>query len=461
MSKQLAKGKRRNNFEQLDSPAIVYSYRKESGYGDAKIEQLIDILRTMRPHGSKSEKRFCRDFLDVIPGMETDGFGNRIISIPANYDGPVAWTSHVDTVHHKGGTQIIRKRKDIVTLGKGSKANCLGADDGAGIWLMLEMIRAEKPGLYMFHRGEECGGLGSDYIAMQQPAYLDNIKAMISLDRYGYHSVITHQGVMTASEEFALSLADALPGFEMAPDDTGLFTDSANYADLIPECTNLSVGYFGHHGATECVDLGFLCVLRDSLIKLDYDALVIKRFPGEDDGYGWASYSRKDNVKVNYVHPNGGMLIEGGLNATDLWRDTAQSMDDAYANTYYGDTGTSVHYDHDAGIAYIQGQEDTDSEFCLAGKAIGAAALQKEDESWKEQGSNFCTAGMSDIIDHNKQMDDVIRADAQAEYDLEFETGSFARLLRDHPETCAEYLMNVGITIDELFHNLEHTNNRD
>ena len=429
MSKQLEKGKRRNNFEQLDSPAIVYHFREQQGYGGAKIETLIEILRTMRPHGSKSEKRFCREFLDVIPGMETDGFGNRIIAIPANYDGPVAWTSHVDTVHRKGGTQIIRKRKDIITLGKGSKANCLGADDGAGIWLMLEMIQAEKPGLYLFHRGEECGGLGSDYIAMQQPAYLDNIKAMISLDRYGYHSVITHQGVMTASEDFALSMADALPGFEFAPDDTGLFTDSANYADIIPECTNLSVGYFGHHGATECVDLGFLCALRDSLINMDYDKLVIKRYPGEDDGYGygWSSYGKQDNDIVQHV---------AGSNGTDNWAASAQEMDDAYANTFYGDKGTTVHYDHDAGVAYIRGQG-------YAGSPTAGMTIPFEE-----------------IREHNQQMNEVNEADALAKHDLDFEKGSFARLLRDHPEICAEYLMNVGITIDEMYHNLEHASSR-
>ena len=46
-------------------------------------------------------------------------------------------------------------------LDKSGDATCLGADDGAGIYIMLRMIETKKPGLYVFHRGEERGGIGA------------------------------------------------------------------------------------------------------------------------------------------------------------------------------------------------------------------------------------------------------------------------------------------------------------
>ena len=34
----------------------------------------------------------------------------------------------------------------------------------------------------------------------------------------------------------------------------GVFTDTALYRDIIPECTNISVGYFHAHSSQECID---------------------------------------------------------------------------------------------------------------------------------------------------------------------------------------------------------------
>src|SRR3546814_16306749 len=69
----------------------------------------------------------------------------------------------------------------------------LGADDGAGLWIMLGMIAAACPGLYLFHRGEEQGCLGSRWIERHTPELLANIDAAIAFDRAGLGDVITHQ----------------------------------------------------------------------------------------------------------------------------------------------------------------------------------------------------------------------------------------------------------------------------
>ena len=41
---------------------------------------------------------------------------------------------------------------------------CLGGDDGTGVWLMTKLIEAGVPGRYIFHRAEEVGGRGSGWI---------------------------------------------------------------------------------------------------------------------------------------------------------------------------------------------------------------------------------------------------------------------------------------------------------
>ena len=67
-------------------------------------------------------------------------------------------------------------------------------------------------------------------------------------------------------------------GFRADP--TGSFTDTANYTDYIPECTNLSVGYYNAHSGNEEQDLKFVREFRDALIKVDWNKVVVKREPG-------------------------------------------------------------------------------------------------------------------------------------------------------------------------------------
>jgi hypothetical protein len=156
---------------------------------------------------------------------------------------------------------------------------------------MLQMVARGIPGLYIWHAAEEVGGLGSAHIAAETPAILARIDHAIALDRRGYDSVITHQsGGRCASDAFAKTLATQLGG-SYAPDDGGTFTDTAHYADLIPECTNLSIGYFGAHTAAESLDVAFLADLLDRICELDPTSWPIARAPGEDDYGGYGRFS--------------------------------------------------------------------------------------------------------------------------------------------------------------------------
>lgn len=261
---------------------------------------LLDMLRYRRPHASRTEEKFINRFLMPLDPY-VDEEGNLIISIGSSN---VMWSCHTDTVHREEGKQLITAVDGLVALAPGSKSNCLGADDTAGVWLMHQMITFGIPGLYIFHRGEEVGGIGSRAIAKENPEYLQGIDIAIALDRKGTGDIITHQGTRCCSDAFAASLAEQLTGFTASPN--GIFTDTANYTDLIAECTNLSVGYGGAHGPNECLDMWFLDSLFQELCDLDTTKLVVSRKAGEDDvdyGYNWRKtydlYS-DDYIKCQY-----------------------------------------------------------------------------------------------------------------------------------------------------------------
>ncbi len=272
---------------------------------DPALKVLVEILTYKRGYSTSSELDFLNSWL--IPrlrpyGVEVDAVGNLIVRVG---ESNVLWSCHTDTVHRKEGRQNVRYEGDILHLNHGKPGDCLGADDGAGIWLMLEMLKAGKPGLYIFHRGEEDGGIGSSFIAKTTPEVLKGIDMAIAFDRAGVDNVITEQtGGLCASDEFANSLADQLPGM-YHPDPTGVFTDTANYTDLIPECTNLSVGYEKQHGLKETQDTAHLVKMRDALLVLDTSKLVVKRTPGDDgyDGFGpysmFSGYGHRDFGKTS------------------------------------------------------------------------------------------------------------------------------------------------------------------
>lgn len=259
---------------------------------------LLEILSWARPHDSATERAFCREYLDRIPGMHADAFGNRMLMIG---DRPrILWSCHVDTVAAVGGPQAVGiDEHGIAHLCDGKAGMSLGADDGAGLWIMLGMIAARRPGLYLFHRGEEEGCLGSRWIQHHTPDLLKNIDAAIAFDRAGLGDVITHQSYgRTCSDAFAASLASALNQFDgdfrYAPDDTGVYTDTNEYAGLVPECTNLSVGYQRQHGPRETLDVAHCEKLLAAMLELDASRLMIERDPSvrEDCSWGWFDRDR-------------------------------------------------------------------------------------------------------------------------------------------------------------------------
>ena len=180
---------------------------------------------------------------------------------------------HLDTVHRTTGNQRVRQRRGQPGILYSPDGECLGADDGAGLWLMLQLIAADVPGTYVFHLHEEAGCRGSRWLAKQHPAWLVGFDRAIGFDRPGTRDVVTHFGGLrgcstTFAETLSTALSANLDGYTLTPCDAGGLTDVRHYIGLIPECTNLSVGYHRQHGPHEWLDTRYLIELRAALIRV-------------------------------------------------------------------------------------------------------------------------------------------------------------------------------------------------
>lgn len=273
---------------------------------------LLEMLAFKRPHLSTTEEIFISTFLANLPGYFEDEFGNGIVIIGSSPN--ILWSCHTDTVHSSGGIQTVAVSPNGYVT---SDSDCLGGDNTVGVFLLREMILHDIEGLYLLHRGEELGRLGSNWVAANTPNLLEGIDFAIAFDRRGFDSVITHQlGERTASDKFANQISSLL-GMGHKPDNTGLYTDTASYSDLISECTNISAGFQNEHSSKEHVYLPYVEKLRTKLLTTDWGQLQAHRDPKEFS----YSYCTEDSLaEVVYRYPDevGEYLRAIGITVDDL-----------------------------------------------------------------------------------------------------------------------------------------------
>jgi hypothetical protein len=260
-------------------------YNPQRVGGDPVITTFLDMCSMTTPHGYES---YC---WRSIPGpKQIDKHGNVHVLVGSS---PIMFACHLDTADHTPTRVWFDFRKDGFVRTNG--ATILGADDKAGASIMCHMIRNRVPGHYVFHAGEEVGCVGSRALAeaitwgdwdkelLNGGPLPSPPSAVISFDRRGYDSVVTHQmGSRCCSDGFSQALCDVL-GLDHQPDPSGVYTDSAQYAPVIPECTNISVGYFNQHACSESQDLRYLREIADRCVIADWRALPILRDPDRVD----------------------------------------------------------------------------------------------------------------------------------------------------------------------------------
>ncbi len=247
------------------------------------------------PYGG--EDRYYGKML-LHQGFVGDQRGNYSLFIPhPNGANPsTCFMAHLDTSSFDCAP-ISRIVKDNTCKTDGK--TILGADDRAGVTILLYLAREKTPGLYYLFVGEEDGRIGSGEMA-QSVGMPEHITKCVSFDRKGMGSVVTHQlGYRCCSDEFAEALCAELNqyGLEYSPDPSGVFTDSLEFAPTVSECTNISVGYSGQHSTKETQDLNFLSYLCKVCAGVDWEALPASRTPCD---YGYDDGSRYDDGR-SYV----------------------------------------------------------------------------------------------------------------------------------------------------------------
>lgn len=257
-------------------------------------KKFLSLTKKTYPHG-KEHELICH----LPKGYQEDGLGNFYLQIGENPS--TMFTCHLDTADRQQFKVNHVFQGNII---KTDGTSILGADDKAGMTVVLYMISKGVPGLYYFFIGEEVGCVGSKRLAAiwKETEFSKYISKVVSFDRRGTGSIITHQMFgRCCSDDFAKELAQRLNdsgcGLSMRLDDTGILTDSAKFMQLVPECTNISVGYESEHTFGESQDIEFLKKIARAASLIDWETLPATRDPESqdelDDYYGWGSFGSK------------------------------------------------------------------------------------------------------------------------------------------------------------------------
>lgn len=208
-------------------------------------------------------------------------------------DIPVGLIAHLDTVFKFSPKDIYYDRvKNVMWSPDG-----LGADDRAGVYAIMQIIKTGLRPTVILTTDEELGCVGANKLVTDHPITLADLKYIIQLDRRGSNDCVFYNCNNVKFDEYVESF--------------GFITNFGSFSDISSICpvwkvagVNLSIGYYNEHSVSETLNIGQMYdtikkvrkMLEDAenaeyfeyIERIDYSKLFKKydNWPDDDD-WGW------------------------------------------------------------------------------------------------------------------------------------------------------------------------------
>lgn len=243
-------------------------------------ELFMKLTKYTCPHLNMGKSRtFAEDALygrqleDL--GAKRDSFGNYYLWRGVPDTCTTVFACHLDTADQGYPGRVRHYRDDYIIATDGT--SILGADNKAGMVVLLKLISQSVPGLYCFFVGEEVGLHGSRFASRSGNVW-SQFRRFVMFDREGEHEIITHMNNgRCCSDRFAADLGDKFreqwEDFELRPSPHGFSTDAANFKERIPECVNIGSGCWHTHKMREYQDIRYLQRLADAAVRIRWNQL--------------------------------------------------------------------------------------------------------------------------------------------------------------------------------------------
>lgn len=201
----------------------------------------ITLLKNLLSYDEKNLMAFCRILLKSKYGQHN--FYQTEDYCYAMGDIPILLVAHLDTVWPNKPT-IMSNSDYSVWMGR----HGLGADDRAGVYAIVKLLRwGYKPSI-LFTTGEEAGGLGALAFIKDFPEPPVPTKYVIEIDRRGKGQAVYYDCANSKFEEYVTSF-----GFKTHK---GIFSDISFICPLWDIAgVNLSAGYYNEHTEYETLKI--------------------------------------------------------------------------------------------------------------------------------------------------------------------------------------------------------------
>lgn len=246
------------------------------------LKLLKKIFLAGRPPGKEQEAislilNYCKNIQNLTYKLDSEN--NLFITKNTNNQKYVSCIiAHMDSIiTHKGERLISIRNNEIRGFQKSDHTQCsLGADDGIGMCIALQLLNELEDVKVIFTTQEEIGGVGA-YTACYNKDFFKNINFFIQADRRGNSDLITHtNGIKSGSDNFISDISDLSEKYGYK-ENTGTFTDVGIFAEEFKlSGVNISCGYRNEHTKLEYTVISdaenCLNYIYDILIKLNNHA---------------------------------------------------------------------------------------------------------------------------------------------------------------------------------------------
>lgn len=214
------------------------------------------------------------DLLERILGSTQEGVRQSMSILLADYYGedkvisnkdyivaigdiPVGIVAHMDTVHKLPVKELFYdQKKNVLWSPQG-----IGADDRAGIYAMIEILRRGYRPTLILTTDEECGALGASALISDLPQTPCELNFLIELDRRGKDDCVFYD-------------CDNVD-FETYIESYGFVTQWGSFSDISYICpawktagVNLSIGYQDEHSYAERLYVDYMFDTIDKVCTL-------------------------------------------------------------------------------------------------------------------------------------------------------------------------------------------------
>ena len=274
---------------------------------------MVAVMRVLKPEEFKTFQQICglsqASLKKTLSAFLKSKYGKKNVIEEKEYlcaigQIPIALVAHMDTVFPKPAKDIFYdKEKNVIWSPSG-----LGADDRAGVFSILEIIKRGFLPHIIFTTDEEIGCVGGTILSYEECPFKD-LKYIIELDRRGTNDCVFYDCDNPDFTEYVskFGFVEAIGSFS----DISMICEGWGIAGV-----NLSIGYRDEHSVSETLYVNAMLSTIDKVCTmLSEKEIPYFKFIPSVYAYSYGSYDYGYHGSTKWYKP----IMESHHDNTHCW----------------------------------------------------------------------------------------------------------------------------------------------